>query len=158
MRKKEKDKMRKRKTSDESAMIPDSPPFPSFENLVKRRRRRRFLLSRWFIELSRRRLHFLSFVSFPLCVFFVLVSLLFSLSILLFSCQPLAPGWMMNQLEEREKTASRLFINIKSFSLSVSLVNVVQHSSFLIPHPKSSQKGDEKIPHQTSSSFTSFIL
>lgn len=27
---------------------------------------------------------------------------------------------------------------------------------FLLAHPKSSQKGDEKIPHQTSSSFTSF--
>ena len=58
---------------------------------------------------------------------------------------------------EREKTASRLsslYKYIKSFSLCLN----VEHSSFLIPHPKSSQKGDEKIPHQTSSSFTSFIL
>lgn len=127
---------------------------PLFKSFVRRRRRRRFLLSRWFIELNRRRLHFLP--SFHFAARFLILLCSISLSRSLYFHYSLSIPSSRQPL--MMKTQSSIY-KILSRSLSFCVPQLDGERGtffFLLAHPKSSQKGDEKIPHQTSSSFTSF--
>lgn len=142
----------------------DSPPFPSFENLVKRRRRRRFLLSRWFIELSRRRLHFLSFVSFPPPPFYAFSLFLFLYSLVFRSSFSLVSlgSWLDDEptRRERERENGHLVSLYKYqvlFSLSLSL-SCERSLTFFFPYSPSEIVTKRRWENPSSNKFLLHIL